>query len=375
MTPRERAYGGTRGTICLPVAVALALAWAACGMRTVMSVSSPDARGAGESSGGVAGTVAGQGGLATGGHTSTGSAPGVGGSTTVGHGGSGGSGSGGKGAGGSPGSGGAGSGGKGTGGSAGSGGIGSGGKGAGGSAGNGGSGSGGKGTDGSAGSGGSGSGGKGTDGSAGSGGRPGTGGTTSTVRDASADVDALVAADAIVTATPTIDPNSGYATVPAGTVILSGYVTSSAGGSGSSISLTCTENSFCASGTVGASSTYNSWANAGFNVNQAKGGASGSTNPLPLVGSTISVSYVNRAGSRLQLELWDGSDYWCCYLPPATSPTTTTIPFSSLNTKCWDNSGTAFTSGTSITALQLTVPGGATSPTPFDYCFLGLTVQ
>jgi hypothetical protein len=25
--------------------------------------------------------------------------------------------------------------------------------------------------------------------------------------------------------------------------------------------------------------------------------------------------------------------------------------------------------------VQLTVPGSATSPTPFDYCFLGLTVQ
>jgi hypothetical protein len=91
----------------------------------------------------------------------------------------------------------------------------------------------------------------------------------------------------------------------------------------------------------------------------------------------ISISYVNRAGSRLELELWDNgsSNFWCYYLPASTSPTTTTVPLSNLNTKCWDNTGTPFVSGTSITMVQLAVPGSATSVTPFDYCFLGLTVQ
>jgi hypothetical protein len=39
------------------------------------------------------------------------------------------------------------------------------------------------------------------------------------------------------------------------------------------------------------------------------------------------------------------------------------------------DTGMAFTSGTSITMVQLVVPGSATSVTPFDYCFLGLAVQ
>lgn len=174
--------------------------------------------------------------------------------------------------------------------------------------------------------------------------------------------------------TPTIT-DSGYVTVSAGTTVLAGFVSSSEGGSGSSISLTYGPTSFCASGTVGMNSTYNCWATAGFNVNQAQSGASGSSSSLVLSGSTISVSYVNYAGSPLEFQLYDGSDYWCYYLPPSTSPTTKTIPFSSLNTQCWNNSGSSFASGTPITSAQLVVPGSNTSPTPFNFCFLGLTVQ
>jgi hypothetical protein len=38
-------------------------------------------------------------------------------------------------------------------------------------------------------------------------------------------------------------------------------------------------------------------------------------------------------------------------------------------------SGTAFVSGTSVGMVQFLVPCSATTSTPFDYCFLGLTVQ
>jgi hypothetical protein len=169
--------------------------------------------------------------------------------------------------------------------------------------------------------------------------------------------------------------DSGYVTVSAGTVVLSGFVSSYVGGSGSSISLTYDASSFCASGTVGANATYNSWAGAGFNVNQTNSGSSGSTSLLALNGTMLDMSYANPAGSTLELQLWDGSDYWCYRLPAASSATTVSIPFSSLNTKCWDDSGTAFTSGTSITTVQLVVPGSAATSTPFNYCFLGLKVK
>ena len=187
--------------------------------------------------------------------------------------------------------------------------------------------------------------------------------------------DGGVAADgATAPGTPTIT-DSGYVTVSAGPYVLAGFVSSSTGGSGSSISLTYDSASFCASGTVGKNSTYNCWASTGFTVNQAPSGMSGSSSSLVFSGSTVTVSYVNSGGSILEFQLYDGSDYWCYRLPQSTGPTTKTIPFSSLNTKCWDNSGTAFTSGTPITAVDLVVPGSATTTTPFNYCFLGMTVQ
>jgi hypothetical protein len=154
-----------------------------------------------------------------------------------------------------------------------------------------------------------------------------------------------------------------------------GYIVSSTAGSGSSITLTYGKTDFCASGTVAPNSTYKSWANAGFTVNQAQSGASGSSNSLVLSGSTISVSYSDKGGSQLQFQLYDGSNYWCYMLPPSTSPTTTTIPFSKLNTQCWDGAGSPFVSGTAITSVSIVVPGSGSTSTPYSFCFLGLTVN
>jgi hypothetical protein len=213
---------------------------------------------------------------------------------------------------------------------------------------------------------------KSTGGSKSTGGTSATGGSKST---GSTSRDGGVAPDGIAApGTPTIT-DSGYVTVSAGTTILAGFVSSSAGGSGSSITLTYGPSSFCASGSVGKNSTYNCWATAGFGVNQAQSGASGSSSSLALTGSSITVSYVNKGGSTLELQLFDGSNFWCAYLPGSATPTSKTIAFSSLNTKCWDNTGTSFTSGTPITSVTLVVPGSAAAATPYDFCFLGMTVQ
>ena len=195
----------------------------------------------------------------------------------------------------------------------------------------------------------------------GSGGRPGAGGTVGS-------------GGAAVANPPTIGDN-GYVKLSAGTVVLMGYISSSTAGSGSSISLTYDSSSYCATGKVAANSTYNSWAVAGFSVNQDPSGASGTTSSLVLTGSTISLSYVNHAGTQLEFQLYDGSNYWCYMLPPAPTPTTTTIPFSSLNTQCWNGLGSPFTSGTAIRSVNLQVPGSNVNPTPFDFCFLGMSVN
>ena len=176
-------------------------------------------------------------------------------------------------------------------------------------------------------------------------------------------------------AAPPAISDSGYVKLSAGTVVLVGFISSATAGSGSSIALTYEATDFCASGTVAANSTYKSWANAGFSVNQDQSGASGAAKSLVLSGSTISISYVSRTESQLEFQLYDGSNYWCYMLPPSATPSTKTIPFSSLNTACWDGSGSPFTSGTPIMNVSLVVPGSGASPTPFDFCFLGLTVN
>ncbi len=178
-----------------------------------------------------------------------------------------------------------------------------------------------------------------------------------------------------VTVAPATVAESGFVTVSTGTVQLSGYIASSTAGSGSSISLTYGSDEFCATGVVAPNSTYKSWAVTGFNVNQQASGASGSTQSLALVGTTISLRYVNRGGTTLEFQLFDGSQYWCYYLPPAPESTTFSFPLANLNTQCWDGLGAAFQSGTPIVSVNLAVPGASSSKTPFDYCFQGMSVD
>jgi hypothetical protein len=202
-----------------------------------------------------------------------------------------------------------------------------------------------------------------------------TGGTTPANTGGTASLGIDAGPGGATMATPPAISDSGYVTLSAGTVVLVGFISSATAGSGSSIALTYGTSDFCASGTVAANSTYKSWANAGFSVNQDLSGASGASKSLVLSGSTISISYVNRAGSQLEFQFYDGSNYWCYMLPPSATPSTKTIPFSTLNTACWDGSGSPFISGTAITSVSLVVPGSAASPTAFDFCFLGLTIN
>jgi len=175
---------------------------------------------------------------------------------------------------------------------------------------------------------------------------------------------------------PVIDPDSSHITLAAGNVVMIGVVTSASQGLDSWIRVSSDGSSFCASGSVSASQSYSSWAVAGFTVNQLTQD-SGAVRPLVLDGSSISITYSNRAGSTLQLQLWDstGGNYWCHDLYASPDPTTITIKLSELNSKCWDDTGIAFTPGTAITAIHLVVPSDVEDPTPIDFCFLGLSVQ
>jgi hypothetical protein len=140
------------------------------------------------------------------------------------------------------------------------------------------------------------------------------------------------------------------------------------------MSLTYSSSSFCLSGTVPPNSTYQSYAGVGFGVAETQTATGGEVTTLPLTATSITVNFANYDGSPLRFQLSDITyQYWCYDLTGASSPIT--IPLTSFNTACWDNSGQAFGSGTGITEMQFNVPGSNTSPTPYDFCMLGLSIQ
>ena len=207
------------------------------------------------------------------------------------------------------------------------------------------------------------------------GGTAGKGGTLLTTGGTRATTGGITATGGGVVILPPKVEDSGFVTVSTGTVKMSGYISSSTAGSGSSIALVYGTAEFCASGTVAPNTTYKSWAVAGFNVNQDATGDSGSTNGLALAGNTLSIAYINRGGTTLEFQLFDGSQYWCYYLPPASTVSTVSIPLPNLNTQCWDGKGEAFKSGTTIKAVNLVVPGSNSSKVAYDFCFEGLSVN
>lgn len=169
----------------------------------------------------------------------------------------------------------------------------------------------------------------------------------------------------------------GWAYVPAGLYTLHGYIYSFAGGSSSSITLTYdTFTSVCAMGKVAANPTYISFAGAGFYVNQPSSSSGGSADSLVIDAKVMIVSFTNQGNSPLRVQLDDpsGNNHWCYELTNMTSPVT--IPITSLNTHCWDpSSGISFASGTSITSIQLVVPGDSVVDRPYSFCLLGITFQ
>jgi hypothetical protein len=215
-------------------------------------------------------------------------------------------------------------------------------------------------------------------GGANDGGRSGDGATTRPDRDGGAkgppDAGGFIdAPESDAPGAPTIG-DDGYLSISTGPYVLVGYVSSFVGGSSSSIALTYGASSFCASGTVGENTTYQSYAGAGFTVDQARSAAGGSVSALLLSGTSMTVSFANYDSSPLELQLTgSGNTYWCYELGPSQSPVV--IPLSSFNTQCWDDGGDAFVPGTAITSIDLVVPGSASGATPYGFCFLGLTIQ
>ena len=126
--------------------------------------------------------------------------------------------------------------------------------------------------------------------------------------------------------------------------------------------------SICASGTIGADATLTTSAGLGFDFQPQDGSAA---TPLAISGSNLTLTFSNAGGSNLVVNLvgdQSGSTFWCYELKGATSPVT--IPLSSFNTACWDNSGQPFSPGTSVAGIFVYVPSQASTAVPFEFCLL-----
>jgi hypothetical protein len=127
-------------------------------------------------------------------------------------------------------------------------------------------------------------------------------------------------------------------------------------------------------GTVAANPTYISYAGAGFDVNQPPSSSGGAAASLTIDAKSMTVSFTNPGNSPLRIQMNDpANDNWCYEISNMTSPVT--IPLTSFNTHCWDDSGASFAPGTAITSIALVVPGDSVVDTPYSFCLLGVTFE
>ena len=142
-----------------------------------------------------------------------------------------------------------------------------------------------------------------------------------------------------------------------------GYVFVSAQGMGSTISpmdfsMQTTGMPRCVMGSVAASADYSAIAQLGFELTDMGGGVTPTQ-------SGVLVEVENTAASplRFQVESPDGTTRWCAQISGSGG----FIPWTSLNTMCWDNSGVAYNNEPIAKAMFL-VPGAMTAAVPFDFC-------
>lgn len=146
-----------------------------------------------------------------------------------------------------------------------------------------------------------------------------------------------------------------------------GYVWTSVMGMGSTISpmdfaMQTTGMPRCVKGSVAATTDYSGIAILGFNINEGPGSSSAGIKPTK-TGIMVDVKENTMSPLRIQAKSGDGTTTWCASLTASGG----FVPWSSLNTKCWDGSGTAY-NNEPITGLMVLVPGTNMAAVPFDFC-------
>ncbi|MET0390250.1 MAG: hypothetical protein ABW321_30040 [Polyangiales bacterium] len=156
-----------------------------------------------------------------------------------------------------------------------------------------------------------------------------------------------------------------------------GFAWTSAQGMGSTItpmdfSAQTTGMPRCVTGSVAATMDYTGTAQLGLNLNQANATDAAIMTVTPSKAGVV-IDVKNNTGSplRFQVQSADGATNadgrWCVEI----TGTGGFIPWTSLNTACWDNSGKTYAQEP-IASAMLLVPGNTTAAVPFDFCWNSL---
>jgi hypothetical protein len=168
--------------------------------------------------------------------------------------------------------------------------------------------------------------------------------------------------------TGVVVPGGGYFT--AGT--WKGYVWAGTNPNGGTITPTSfadkTTYPICVSGSVTAEPKWQNVAFTGWNINQANG-PDAPKNTLTPTKAGVIFQVTNKGSSALRAQIQgpkgetDESDRWCATITGSGG----FIPFTKFNTKCWDDTGTAY-ANQPIVAAMILVPCSNTADTPFNFC-------
>jgi hypothetical protein len=151
-----------------------------------------------------------------------------------------------------------------------------------------------------------------------------------------------------------------------------GYVWTSTSGAGSTIvpmdfSTQTTGMPRCVKGSVAAAADFSGTAILGFNLSEGNGATSTTVTPMK---DGVLLDVTNNAGSPLRFQVKSaasGGTEWCT----SVSGSGGFIPWTSLRTNCWDDTGTAY-NREPIASAMLLVPGTDTAPVDFDFCWNSL---
>ncbi len=147
-----------------------------------------------------------------------------------------------------------------------------------------------------------------------------------------------------------------------------GYVWTSVQGMGSTImpmdfKAQTTGMPRCVKGSVAATTDYSGTAQIGFNLNQV--GSNEMTVTPTKAGVMIAITNPASSPLRFQVAAGTGASQkrWCASLTGSGG----FIPWSSLNTMCWDGTGEAY-NNEPINSAMVLVPGTMMAAVPFDFC-------